>query len=171
MWRSHRAFHIVHVPSLIAVLTLLDDIDQMSKVSEQDQDDIYASVHRAATLAFDLRKAIEQSALDKAKIELRVLEKYARPPLVPLTKASKLTRTVDSISTSSGSIWNATKSGALGAVSSVQSGISQTASRAIALPMFAKTLQKSMTGAMSDTLLEPVTMRLRAGTRAIENGV
>jgi len=34
IWRSHRAFHIVHVPSLIAVLTLLDDIDQMSKVSE-----------------------------------------------------------------------------------------------------------------------------------------
>ena len=128
-------------------------------------------MQRAATLAFDVRKKIEKSAVDKAKIELRVLEKYARPPSVPFARASKLTRTVDNISTSSGSIWNATKTGALGAVSSVQSGISQTASRAVALPMFAKTLQKSMTGAMSDTLLKPVTMRLQAGTRAIENGV
>jgi hypothetical protein len=37
--------------------------------------------------------------------------------------------------------------------------------------MFAKSLQKSVTGAMSDTVAKPITMRLQAGTRALENGI
>lgn len=170
-WRFHRAFHIVHVPSLIAVLTLLDDVDQMSDVSDQDRHDVLSSVHRAATLAQDVRHAIEAATLEEAKLELRVLESYAKPPPEPFTKPSKLTRAFDTISSSSESVWTSTKSGALGAVNALQTGLSQTTARMGALPMFASTLQRSMTGMVSDTFITPISMRLQAGTRAIESGV
>lgn len=170
-WRLNRAFHVVHVPSLITVLTMLNDIDQLSNISQEDKDEIYASVQRAATLAFDVRQRIQEMVLDKAKIELRVLGRFAKPPTVPLTKPSRLTRAFDSLSSTTGNAWDATKSGAMGAASTVQNSVSGTASRAVAIPMFARTLQKSVTGAMSDTFTRPIAMRLNAGTRAIESGV
>jgi hypothetical protein len=170
-WRLNRAFHVVHVPSLITVLAMLEDIDQLSHVSQKDKDEIYASVQRAASLACDVRQRSQEMVLDKAKIELRVLGRFAKPPIVPLAKPSRLTRVFDSLSSTTGTAWDATKSGALGAASTVQNSVSGTASRAVAIPMFAKTLQKSVTGAMSDTFARPIAMRLNAGTRAIESGV
>ena len=170
-WRLNRAFHVVHVPSLITVLTMLDDIDQLSNVHQDDRVEIYSSVQRAATLAYDVRQKIQEAVLEKAKIELRVLGRFAKPPTVPFTKPSRFTRALDSLSSTTGTAWDATKSGALGAASTVQNSVSGTASRAVAIPMFAKTLQKSVTGAMSDTFARPIAMRLNAGTRAIESGV
>ncbi|MEM8629741.1 MAG: hypothetical protein AAGF74_00760 [Pseudomonadota bacterium] len=71
--RVNRAFHAVHVPSFLAVLSMLDDIDDMKSISEDERHQIYSSINRASQLASSARERTEQSVLTEAKVELSEL--------------------------------------------------------------------------------------------------
>ena len=173
-WRMNRAFHLIHVPSFIAVMSMLDEIDQMSSVTEDEVHQVLASVNRAASLAKDARQRIEQANLTDAKVEIEVLAEYATPPAKPFQKASRFTRAFDSIASVSESVWDGAKSGATavpGIVGNLQEGVSDTVSRAASVPKLAVNFQKSLSGTLSDNISKPISMRLKASGRALEHGV
>ncbi|WP_171179395.1 hypothetical protein [Ruegeria sp. HKCCD8929] len=173
-WRLNRAFHAVHAPSLIAVISMLDDIERMTSVTEDETHQIYSSINQAALLAKDARRRIEQANLTEVKVELEVLAEYAPPPAKRFQKASKLTLAFDSIASVSESAWGGAKSSASsvpGLIGSLQDGVSDTVSRAASVPLLAENLRKTLSGALSDNVSKPISMRLKAGGRALENGV
>ena len=97
MWRLNRAFHSVHVPSFLAVVSMLDNIDDMKSISEAERHQIYASIHRATQLASAAREQIEHSVLTDAKVEVAVLADYAPVRTEEFKKASLLERTRDGL--------------------------------------------------------------------------
>ncbi|MEO1107675.1 MAG: hypothetical protein AAFX90_07125 [Pseudomonadota bacterium] len=173
-WRQNKAFHIVHVPSFLAIMSIFDDMDQMVSVSDDEKHQILISVHRAAQLAKVARRRMEQSKLTDAKTELEVLAQYAAVPDEPYQKPSRLTRALDGLASASDSAWQGAKSHARAMpnlVSGLQSGVSGTLSRAASAPALFENLQKTVSGALSDTVLTPISMRLNAGGRALKHGV
>ena len=172
-WRMNRAFHIVHVPSFLATMTLLDEVDQLKSVSKEDRHQILASVHRASLLAQEARNRIEQVILADAKVELGVLSDYAPMPSQPYTEPSFVSRTVDNASSLSESVWDVAKSGASqvpGLVGALQGGLSSTFYRAGSLPKLAASFQKSLAGTLSDTVPKPISMRLNVSGQDLKYG-
>ncbi|MEX0349207.1 MAG: hypothetical protein AB3N15_07245 [Paracoccaceae bacterium] len=173
-WRLNRAFHTVHVPSMIAAFSMLDESAAMQSASDEEKHQILASVSRAASLARAARHKIEQVALTDAKIELDVLASYAKPPATPFKKSSMFTRALDNVSDASQSAWESTKStvSAIPDLSgSIQDGLAGAMSRLSSVPKLAGNLQKTVSGSVSDVIIQPVSMRLNAGGRAVGTGV
>lgn len=173
MWRMNRAFHAVHAPSFLAVMSMLDSIDEMKSVSDEERLQINASIHRAAQLASSARERIEQSALAEAKVELSVLADYAPTTTQEFQKATLFERTRDGVLSAS----NTTLLKAKGGVSSVpnivgalKDGVSTSLGRASAVSILASNLQRTLSGVMSDSVTSPIRMRLHASSKALTHG-
>ena len=173
-WRHNRAFHIVHVPSFVAIMTMLADIDQMETVSAEDTHQILTSIHRAAKLVTEARARIERIRLTDVKVELEVLADYTQPPSEPYQKPSRFMRAFDSLSAASETAWSGAKSRVNtvpDAVGYLQSGVSDALTRAGAAPTLLGNLHKTVAGAVSDSVATPISMRLNAGGRALRHGI
>ena len=173
-WRQARAFHVVHVPSFIAIVSMLDDIDQMPSVTDDEKHQLFSSINRAAQLAKSARQGLEQSKLAQVRVEVDVLAEYAPQPAEPYQKPSRLTRALDTIAAASENVWSGAKSRAPsvpGMVDTLQEGVSGTLTRAASVPVLLGNLQKSLTGAVSDSITSPISMRLAASGRALKHGV
>jgi len=153
--RLNRAFHAVHVPSLLAVMSMLDGVDDMASVTPEDQHQINSSLHRASQLAAEARQRVERAVLDDTKLELEVLADYA-PSTAPLEPASLLERAVET-----------SKDTAAAAAGLWRDGVV----RAGAVPSLAANLQRSVFGAVSDHVTKPIEMRLQASAQAVKYGV
>ncbi|WP_299885592.1 hypothetical protein [uncultured Ruegeria sp.] len=174
LWRQNRAFHVVHVPSFIAIFAMLEDMDQMTSISEDERHQVYASINRAATLAKEARQRIEGSSFAEARVNLEVLAEYAPSPVEPYKKASRFTRALDGLSSASETVWSGAKSHASsvpGLMGSLQDGVSDTMSRASSVPELAANLHKTVSAALSDNVTSPISIRLDASGRALRNGV
>jgi len=173
-WRQNRAFHIVHVPSFLAIMSMLEDIDRMETIPEDEQYQVLSSIHRAVMLVRDARQRVERSKFTDAKIELDVLAEYTPPPAESFLKPSRFTRTFDKVASASETAWSGAKSqvnAVPGLRNSLQEGVSGTLSRAASAPILAGNLQKTLTGALSDNVTTPIAMRLNAGGQAVKHGV
>ncbi len=173
-WRMNRAFFAVHVPSLTAVVSVLDDLDQMTSFTDEEAHQVHASLNRASMLAKDARKRIEQSKLTKTKVELEVLAEYSPPPAKEYMKSSRFTRAIDNVTSTSESLWGGVKasaSGASGLVGNLQDGVSGAVNRAASVPVLVRNIQKTLSGSLSDNVSKPISMRVKASGRALENGV
>jgi len=173
-WRSNRAFHAVHVPSLIAVIAVLEDVDAMASVTPDAHHQIMASLHQAVALARDARGRLEQAALNTMKTELDVLSSYAPAPAEPYKKPSLLSRAVGGVSSASETMWDGVKSGTSsvpGLAAGLQGGVADAKARITTVPLLADNLRKMVSGTVYDTVAAPVQMRLKAGQNALSSGV
>ena len=41
VWRLNRAFHAVHIPSLLAIMSMLENVDEMKSVGESVRSSVY----------------------------------------------------------------------------------------------------------------------------------
>lgn len=173
MWRMNRAFHAVHVPSLLAVMSMLESIDEMKSVSDEERLQINGSIHRAAQLASSARERIEQSALAEAKVELNVLADYAPNTTERFEKASLFERTRDGVLSASNTTLLKAKSGVSSIpniVGTLKDGVSTSLGRAGAVSILASNLQRTLSGVMSDNVTSPIRMRLQASSKALTHG-
>ncbi|WP_425038877.1 hypothetical protein [Primorskyibacter sp. S187A] len=173
VWRMNRAFHAVHVPSLLAIMSMLDDIDDMKSISEDEQHQLYCSIHRAAQLASSARERIEQSALMEAKVELSVLANYAPPAPQAFRKASLLERTRDGVLSVSNTTLQRAKNSVETApkiIDALKGGVSTSLDRAQAVPTLAANLHQTLAGLVSDNVTKPIEMRLQASGKALTHG-
>jgi hypothetical protein len=173
VWRLNRSFHAVHAPSFLAIMSMLDSIDEMKSVNEDELHQLYSSINRAVQLASSARERIEQSALTEAKVELSVLADYAPTATQEYKKASLLERTRDSVLSSS----NTTLQRARNSVEAVPSmvdalkdGVSSSLERANAVPLLASNLQRTLSGMVSDNVKKPIGMRMKASSKALTHG-
>lgn len=174
LWRQNRAFHVVHVPSFLAIMSMLDEMAQMESISDDEKHQVLSSVNRAAQLAKDARHRIERVKFTEAKTELGVLADYAPVPDQPFEKPSRFTRTFGGVASVSEAMWSGAKSQANavpGLVSTLQESMSDTLTRAASAPVLLENFQKTLTGALSDNISTPISMRLNAGGRALKHGV
>ncbi|WP_299775430.1 hypothetical protein [uncultured Tateyamaria sp.] len=173
LWRMNRAFHAVHVPSFLAVVSMLDDIDDMKSVNDDDRHQIYSSVHRAAQLASSARERIEHSALTEAQVELSVLADYAPANREVFKKASVFERTRDSLFSASKTTFDSAKN-TVDAIPNMASllrdGVTNSLERANAVPVLASNLQRTLAGKLSDNVTKPIGMRLQASGKALTHG-
>lgn len=173
IWRMNRAFHAVHVPSFLAVVSMLDNIDDMKSVNEDDRHQIYSSIHRAAQLASSARERIEQSALAEARVELDVLADYAPASTEVFKKASVFERTRDSLFSASKTTFDSAKNtveAIPNMAGSLRDGVTSSFERANAVPVLASNLQRTLAGKLSDTVTKPIGMRLQASGTALTYG-
>ncbi len=173
VWRMNRAFHAVHVPSLLAIMSMLDDIDDMKSISDDEQHQLYSSIHRAAQLASSARERIEQSVLMEVKVELGVLASYALTNPQEFKKASLFERTRDGVLSASNSTLQKAKSSAETApnmIDALKDGVLASLDRAQALPTLASNLQQTLAGMVSDNVTKPIGMRLQASGKALTHG-
>lgn len=174
IYRLNRAFHVVHIPSMITAISMLDEIDKMATVTEDEMHQILTSLHRAVQLARDARRRIEQVTLTDAKVELSVLSGRAAPPATTFQKASRFSRAMDQVASVSANVWTGAKTGATvfpALASGAQGLVTGVASRAGSIPALTSNLQKTLAGHLSDNVSKPVSMRLNASSRALKNGV
>lgn len=173
VWRMNRAFHAVHVPSLLAIMSMLDDIDDMKSISKDERHQLYSSIHRASQLASSARERIEQSVLTEAKVELDVLANYA--PITPqeFKKASLFERTRDGVLSASNATLQRAKS-SVGTtpnmIGALKDGVLTSLDRAHAVQTLASNLQQTVAGMVSDNLAKPIGMRLQASRKALTHG-
>lgn len=173
-WRQNRAFHIVHVPSFIAIMAMLDEIDEMETIPDDERHQVLSSVNRSVQLVSKARQKVERTKLADAKIELEVLAEYSPSPDAPYQKPSLFTRTFDSIASTSESAWHGAKSRAAGVpdvVGGLQETVSGTLARASSAPALMGNLQKTVSGALADNITTPISMRLNAGGKALGSGL
>lgn len=173
VWRVNRAFHAVHVPSLLAIMSMLDDIDDMKSISEDERHQLYISVHRASQLASSARERIEKSVLAEAKVELDVLANYAPNTPQEFRKASLFERTRNGVLSASNTALNRTKSSvetAPNMIVELKDGVLASLNRAHAVPTLASNLQRSLAGVVSDNVTKPIGMRLQASRKALTHG-
>ncbi|MEP5731397.1 MAG: hypothetical protein ABJL67_18730 [Sulfitobacter sp.] len=174
IWKLNRAFHVVHAPSLITIMTLLENIDAMRSVGDKEKHQINASLNRAAQLATDARHRIEQKQFNVAKAELDVLAEYAPKPEVPFKRASFVSRKLKGVVQISESTWEETKSRVTAIptlVGHLKDGANNSMARVSSIPVLAANFQKSLSAAMSDAVAKPIAMRLQASTKALKHGV
>jgi hypothetical protein len=158
IWRLNRAFHVVHAPSLSAVLAVFDDadpnfdsVDKMATVDDAEMHQIYASLHQAVQLATQARDRIERAKVTDAKVELNVLADAAPTPKVPFAPATLFTRTWDGVAATSQDAWAGAKSGLTslpGFVGRIKGGAEGAVARVGAVPVLAANLQKSVAGVL-----------------------
>ncbi|WP_170519469.1 hypothetical protein [Ruegeria atlantica] len=173
VWRLNRAFHAVHVPSFLAIMSMLDNIDEMKSVNEDERHQIYSSINRAAQLASSARERIEQSALTEAKVELSVLAKYAPMATQEFKRASLFERTRDGVLSASNVTLQRAKNSVEAVpnmVGALKDGVSTSLERANAVPMLASNLQRTLAGMVSDNVTKPIGMRLQASGKALTHG-
>ncbi|MBO9472881.1 hypothetical protein J7413_04960 [Shimia sp. R10_1] len=173
IWRMNRAFHAVHVPSFLAVVSMLDSIDDMKSVNEDDRHQIYSSLHRAAQLASSARERIEQSALTEAQVELNVLADYAPASPEVFKKASIFERTRDSLFSASKTTFDGAKNtveAIPNMAGSLKDGVTSSFERANAVSVLASNLQRTLARKLSDTVTKPIGMRLQASGTALTHG-
>ncbi len=173
LWRMNRAFHVVHVPSFLAVMSMLDNIDDMKSINDDDRHQIYSSIHRAAQLASSARERIEQSTFTEARVELDVLADYAPATTEEFKKASLFERTRDGLLSASNTAVNSAKNSVenIPNVASVlREGVTSSLERANAVPMLASNLQRTLAGTLSDNVTKPIGMRLQASGKALTHG-
>lgn len=173
VWRMNRAFHAVHVPSLLAIMSMLDDIDDMKSISKDERHQLYSSIHRASQLASSARERIEQSVLTEAKVELDVLANYA--PITPqeFKKASLFERTRDGVLSASNTTLQRAKSSvgtAPNMIGALKNGFLTSLDRAHAVQTLASNLQQTLAGRVSDSVTRPIGMRLQASGKALTHG-
>ena len=173
IWRLNRAFHVVHAPSLIAVMAMFEAGFTATQMSDAEEHEIYASLQRAASLATRARLRIEQAKLSDAKVTLEVLADAAPKPTVPYEPASLARRAMDGVVSASGSTWKGAMSGAA-AVPNVAGRLKSAARTSItrvgAVPLLAMNLQKTLSGMVADGVTRPIDMRLQAGSKALQHG-
>ncbi|WP_170566034.1 hypothetical protein [Ruegeria atlantica] len=172
-WKLNRAFHAVHVPSFFAVMSMLDNIDEMISVKEDERHEIYTSINRAAQLASSARERIEQAAIVEAKVELSVLASYAPTTAQEFKKASLFERTRDGVLSASNTTLQRAKNSVdvvPNMVGALKEGVSASLERANAVPVLASNLQRTLGGVMSDNITRPIAMRLQAGGKALTRG-
>jgi hypothetical protein len=173
-WKVNRAFHSVHVPSLLAIMTMLNDIDAMTSVTADERHQVHQSIHRARQLVAAARQKIERGAFNAAKVELEVLAEYAPPPDQPMKKASFMERTLDGLKSVSESSLKTASSGVAAVpeiVGKVKVGATSSLDQMSAVPTLAWNLKKTLSGAVSDRVTKPIEMRLQAGGKALTYGV
>ncbi|MFT5796123.1 MAG: hypothetical protein ACI9PY_002943 [Ascidiaceihabitans sp.] len=173
VWRMNRAFHAVHTPSFLAIMSMLDSIDEMKSVSDEERLQISGSIHRAAQLASSARERIEQSVLAEAKVELGVLANYAPSTTEKFQKASLFERTRDGVLSASNTTLQKAKSGVNSVpniVGTLKDGVSTSLGRASAVSILASNLQRTLSGVMSDNVTSPIRMRLQASSKALTRG-
>ncbi len=173
LWRQNRAFHVVHVPSLHAVMTMLDSVAPET-IPDADVEHINASLFRATQLAKTARSRLEQSKLDAVKVELDVLAKYAPEPETPYMASTFVERGMDGVTRASNATWQGAKStaaAASGFMGRLKKEAGQSVERAQSVPKLAVNLQKSVAGVLSDNISKPIGMRLHASSRALKHGV
>lgn len=173
LWRMNRAFHAVHVPSFVAVVSMLDNIDDMKSVNDDDRHQIYSSIYRAAQLASSARERIEQSTLSKAQVELNVLADYAPASTEEFKKASVFERTRDGLSSASKTTFNSAKNTveAIPNMAGVlRERVTHSLERANAVPILVSNLQRTLAGTLSDNVNKPIGMRLKASGKALTHG-
>lgn len=173
LWRMNRAFHAVHVPSFVAVVSMLDNIDDMKSVNDHDRHQIYGSIHRAAQLASSARDRIERSALAEAQVELNVLADYAPARTEEFKKSSVFERTRDGLYSASKTTFNSAKN-TVEAIPDMagllRDGVNSSLERANAVPVLASNLQRTLAGTLSDNVTKPIGMRLQASGKALTRG-
>lgn len=172
-WRMNRAFHSVHVPSFMVVVSMLFDIDDMKSISEEELHQLYGSIHRAAQLASSARECLEQSALTKTQVEIGVLAEYAPANSEAYKPASMFERTREGFLSASNSALGKAKTSveALPSMTGVlKEGVNSSLERANAVPILASNLQRTLTGTFSDTVTKPIGMRLKASGKALTHG-
>lgn len=173
VWRINRAFHAVHVPSLLAIMSMLEDIDDMKSISEDERHQLYSSIHRAAQLASIARERIEQLLLTEAKVELSVLANYAPTTPQEFKKASLFERTRDGILSASNSTLQRARNSvetAPNMIGALKDGVLTSLDRAHAVPTLASNLQQTLAGMVSDNVTKPIGMRLQASGKALTHG-
>lgn len=173
VWRMNRAFHAVHVPSFLAIMSMLDDIDDMKSISEDERHQFYSSIHRAAQLASSARGRIEQSVLAEAKVELSVLASYAPTNPQEFRKASFLERTRDGLLSASNTTLHRAKNSfeaIPNMAGALKGGVTNSVHRANAVPTLVSNLQRTLSGTFSDNVTRPIGMRLQASGKAITHG-
>ncbi|WP_298848830.1 hypothetical protein [uncultured Ruegeria sp.] len=173
VWKLNRAFHAVHAPSFLAVMSMLDNIDEMKSVNEDERHQIYTSINRAAQLASSARERIEQSALTEAKVELSVLANYAPTTTQEFKKASLFERTRDGVLSASNTTLQKAKisvESVPNVVGALKDGVSTSLERANAVPILASNLHRTLGGMMSDNITKPIGMRLQASGKALTHG-
>lgn len=173
IWRLNRAFHVVHVPSFLAIMSMLDAVDDMTSIGEEDQHQLYSSIHRASQLAAAARARVEQSALSDVKVELDVLANYAPPPAQQLGKASFFERARDGVLSASTLTLQKAKSSVESApkfADALKDGVSNSLDRAQAVSTLASNLQRTLSGMVSDNVTQPIKMRLQASSKALTHG-
>lgn len=171
-WRLNRAFHAVHVPSLIAVMTLLSGLDDRTVVTREDQQQITTAFQQADQLVHQARQRVERAMLDKAKIELEVLADYVSSSPAPVETGPRAL--LDRLQ--GASVWSvrAIRAGGAGVASlsdRVKRGVAASGERASAVPVLVSNLQKTLTGAVADRLGKPIERRLQASGTALKYGV
>ncbi|MEM8591448.1 MAG: hypothetical protein AAGF13_02865 [Pseudomonadota bacterium] len=172
-WRVNRAFHAVHVPSFLAVMSMLDGIDDMKSINADERHQIYSSINRAAQLASSARERIEQVGLAKAKVEISVLAGYAPATSDKFKQATLFERTRDGFLSASNTTLNRAKSSVDAVpdfVGALKAGMSSSLERANAVQMLASNLQRTITGTFSDNVTKPIGMRFKAGSKALSHG-
>jgi len=173
VWRMNRAFHAVHVPSLLAIMSMLHDIDDITSISEDERHQLYSSIHRAAQLAISARERIEQSVLSKARIELSVLANYAPSSPQEFKKASLFERTRNSVLSASNTSLRRAKNSVEAApnmIGALKDGVLTSFDRANAVSALASNLQRTLAGMVSDSVAKPIGMRLQASRKALTYG-
>lgn len=173
VWRMNRAFHVVHVPSFLAIMSMLDDIDDMKSISEDERHQLYSSIHRAAQLASSARERIEQSLLAEAKVELSVLAKYAPTNPQEFKKASFFERTRDGLLSASYTTLHRAKNSfeaIPNMAGALKDGVTNSVDRANAVPTLVSSMQRTLSGTFSDNVTKPIGMRLQASGKAITHG-
>ena len=173
LWRMNRAFHAVHVPSFLAIMSMLDDIDDMKSISEDERHQLYSSIHRAAQLASTARERIEQSVLTEAKVELGVLANYAPTSPKEFKKASIFERTRDGLVSASNTTLHRAKN-SVEAIPNIagalKDSVTNSVERANAVPTLVSNLQRTLSGTFSDNVTKPIGMRLQASGKALTHG-
>lgn len=173
LWRMNRSFHAVHVPSFLAIVSMLDNIDDMKSVNDDDRHQIYSSVHRAVQLASKARERIEQSALLKTQVEVEVLADYAPASTEKFQKATVLERAREGLFSVSKTTFDSTKT-TVEAIPNLagllRGGVTNSLNRANAVLVLASNLQRTFSGTLSDTLIKPIGMRLQASGKALAHG-
>lgn len=173
VWRMNRAFHAVHVPSFLAIMSMLDSIDEMKSVSDEERLQINGSIHRAVQLASSARERLEQSVLAEAKVELTVLADYAPNITEKFEKASLFERTRDGVLFASNTTLLKAKNGVSSVpniVGTLKDGVSTSLGRAGAVSILASNLQRTLSGVMSDNVTSPIRMRLQSSSKALTHG-
>ena len=173
-WRLNRAFHTVHVPSFLAIVSMMRNIDDMNSVTGEERLQIYEAIHRAGQLVSDARHDIERVALHKAMVRVQVLAQQAPPAAQPFEKASFYDRALGGIKSASKSSLNTVSSGATAlpnVVGRAKDSMASSLGRVSAVPLLAANLQKTLSGVISDNVTKPIQMRLQAGEKALKYGV
>lgn len=172
-WRKNRAFHAVHVPSFLVIVSMLDNIDNMESIDEGDRHQIYSSINQAAQLASDARRRIEQSALTEVKVELSVLADYAPDNTGEYQRTSLFERTCHGLMSASNTTLRKAKNGVdvvPNVVGALKDGVTNSLERVNAVPLLASNLQRTVAGSLSDWVTNPIKMRLQASGKALSHG-